>query len=52
MTKATPWTVHLAKELNGLKSAGLYKSDRAAASTQSSEVKVADGNKSVELLRK
>ncbi|MER8413006.1 glycine C-acetyltransferase [Mesorhizobium sp. M1342] len=36
---------YLAAELAGLKSAGLYKSERVIASTQSSEIELADGNK-------
>ncbi|ESZ04194.1 2-amino-3-ketobutyrate CoA ligase [Mesorhizobium sp. L2C085B000] len=36
---------HLSAELAGLKSAGLYKSERVITSTQSSEIEVADGSK-------
>jgi glycine C-acetyltransferase len=36
---------HIASELEGLKSAGLYKSERVITSTQSSEIEVAGGAK-------
>ncbi|MER9426000.1 glycine C-acetyltransferase [Mesorhizobium sp. M0317] len=36
---------HLSAELAGLKSAGLYKSERVITSTQSSEIELADGSK-------
>jgi glycine C-acetyltransferase len=36
---------HLATELEGLKSAGLYKSERVITSTQSSEIEVAGGGR-------
>src|SRR4051812_39066142 len=36
---------HLSTELDGLKSAGLYKSERVITSTQSSEIEVAGGGK-------
>lgn len=39
------FTAHLAAELAGLKSAGLYKSERVITSAQSSEIEVADGGK-------
>ncbi|QRM32270.1 glycine C-acetyltransferase [Microvirga sp. VF16] len=45
MTKTNPLVAHLAEELTGLKSAGLYKSERVITSTQSSEIEVADGNR-------
>src|SRR5262245_43708355 len=34
---------HLSSELDGLKSAGLYKSERVITSTQSGEIEVAGG---------
>jgi len=40
---AHAFTEHLASELAGLKSAGLYKSERVITSTQSSEIVVAGG---------
>ena len=36
---------HLSAELDGLKSAGLYKSERVITSTQSAEIEVAGGAK-------
>ncbi|MET0169749.1 MAG: aminotransferase class I/II-fold pyridoxal phosphate-dependent enzyme, partial [Aliihoeflea sp.] len=36
---------HIAAELEGLKSAGLYKSERVITSTQSSRIEVASGEK-------
>ncbi len=36
---------HLSAELVGLKSAGLYKSERVITSPQSSEIELADGGK-------
>ncbi|MER8434988.1 MULTISPECIES: glycine C-acetyltransferase [Mesorhizobium] len=40
---------HLSAELAGLKSAGLYKSERVIASSQSSEIELADGGKVLNL---
>ncbi|MER9965108.1 glycine C-acetyltransferase [Mesorhizobium sp. M0045] len=39
------YIAYLSAELTGLKSAGLYKSERVIASTQSSEIELADGSK-------
>ncbi|RUV99051.1 glycine C-acetyltransferase, partial [Mesorhizobium sp. M1A.F.Ca.IN.022.05.2.1] len=36
---------HLSNEIDGLKSAGLYKSERILTSMQSSQIEVADGSK-------
>ena len=36
-----PFLTHLAQELDGLKTAGLYKSERVITSMQSAEIKVA-----------
>ena len=36
---------HLSKEIDGLKSAGLYKSERVISSTQSAEIEVAGGRR-------
>ena len=38
-----PFLTHLAQELDGLKTAGLYKSERVITSMQSAEIKVAGG---------
>ncbi|MEQ1953332.1 glycine C-acetyltransferase [Mesorhizobium sp. CN2-181] len=43
MTQA--FHAHLSAELEGLKSAGLYKSERVITSTQSAEIEVAGGDK-------
>jgi len=40
-----PFLAHLSAELDGLKSAGLYKSERVITSTQSAEIEVAGGEK-------
>ncbi|MER9178346.1 glycine C-acetyltransferase [Mesorhizobium sp. M0955] len=43
------FTAYLSAELAGLKSAGLYKSERVITSTQSSEIELADGSKVLNL---
>ncbi|MBX3596066.1 MAG: glycine C-acetyltransferase [Rhizobiaceae bacterium] len=40
-----PFIAHLSKELDGLKQAGLYKTERVITSTQAAEITVADGSR-------
>jgi glycine C-acetyltransferase len=40
---ASPFTTHLARELQGLEQAGLYKHERVIASPQSADIQVAGG---------
>ncbi len=42
---STAFLSHLSAELDGLKSAGLYKSERVITSTQAAEIAIADGSK-------